>query len=77
MGKDANHPLVLVSLGLDLYHKGGDYTVAYGSYALLSKAKEIFDNRMNPRYMSTHYAEQWVEYWMPQIKNKFLELANK
>lgn len=75
--KDPNHPLVLVSVGIDLYFADGDFRNTYGANALLMKAKGIFDNRLKPRYMSTDYAEQWVEYWAPVVQKKLLELVNK
>ncbi len=72
--KDPNHPLLLVGLGLNLLFRG-DYQSVYAARVLLLKAKEKFDSRMKPRYMSTHFVEQWVNYWEPQSKKKILELT--
>lgn len=74
--KDPNNPTLLVNLGLDLFFRG-DYQSVYAARVLFLQARQKFNSRLKPRYMSTHFAEQWVNYWEPQAQKKILELTKQ
>ncbi len=64
---DYNNPLLDVILAVRLI-RNRDFISTYAARNLLLKAKGIYDSRMEPRYMSTHWNEQWIEHWMGQSK---------
>lgn len=72
--KAPDSPLVMVDLGLDLLFRD-DFQSVYAGRVLLLKAREKFNSRMKPRYMSTHYSEQWVDYWEPQSRKGIMKLT--
>jgi len=62
---NSNSPLVDVIIGTDLI-KRRDLTSVYAGRILLLHAKKKYDERLVPRYMSSHWNEQWINHWLSQ-----------
>lgn len=71
-----NNPLIDVSLATDLV-KRNDYTSLYSARILFLRAKNIYNSRTKPRYMSTHWNEEWLGYWLPQAEKGLETLTKK
>ena len=62
--KNPNNPVIEVIIACDLAYKP-DYGSLVAARALFLKAKHKFNNRFGPRYMSAHWNEEWLGYWLP------------
>lgn len=71
-----NNPLLDIILAVKLI-RTRDVASTYAARNLLLNAKQIYDSRVEPRYMSTHWNEQWIEYWLGQSKIGLEKLLNE
>nr|WP_299169026.1 hypothetical protein [uncultured Allomuricauda sp.] len=72
---NSNNPLADVIVATNLVKKG-DYQSVYAGRVLLLTAKRKYDMRIEPRYMSSHWNEQWIGYWLGSA-NKGVEFLTK
>lgn len=69
-----NNPLIDVYLATDLI-RTKDYKSLYSARVLLVRAKNKYASRMKPRYLSAHWNEEWVGYWLPQAEKGLTQLT--
>ncbi len=67
-----SNPLIMVNRAINLI-KRKDYASVYAGRVLLLTAKNKYESRLRPRYMSTHWNEQFIGYWLGQA-NKGLKI---
>ncbi len=72
---NTNSPLTDVIVATNLIKKG-DYESVYAGRVLLLNAKQKYDSRIAPRYLSSHWNEQWIGYWLGSA-NKGVEFLTK
>jgi hypothetical protein len=63
IGLSQDSPVLEVYIATDLI-KLKDLKSIYAGRNLLYEAQRKFNQRQKPRYMSTHFIEQWVEFWI-------------
>ena len=69
-----NSPLVDVIIGTDLI-KRKDFTSVFAGRILLLHAQDKFNQRLVPRYMSSHWNEQWINFWLSKSKKEIKTLT--
>lgn len=72
--ENSDNPLMEVYIGTSLMFKK-DLSSTLAARSLFLKAKQVFDARIQPRYLSTHWAEQWIQYWIPQSEKGLAKLS--
>ncbi|PWL39471.1 hypothetical protein DKG77_01135 [Flagellimonas aquimarina] len=75
ISSNSNNPLTDVIVATNLIKKG-EYQSVYAGRVLLLNAKSKYDMRIEPRYMSSHWNEQWIGYWLGSA-NKGVEFLTK
>ena len=72
--KNPNNPLMEVIIATKLIYQR-DYKSILAGRTLLLKAKQTFDCRFGPRYLSTHWNEEWLGYWLPLSEKGISKLS--